>query len=220
MLFKTNSTIKKRSCLIIAYIYKITNDINGKLYIGKTEFSIQKRFQEHCKDAFRKRNEKRPLYDAIQKYGIEHFHIDLIEETSQPEEREIYWIEQYGSFKNGYNATLGGDGKRYADYDLIYALWKNENKSRQEIAELTGYDKATVTNALEACGVSKEERKKFIGTANQKPVACLDAKTLTVIETFTSIAEAERKYKTNQHIVDVCKGRRKTAGGYSWKFLA
>ena len=52
----------------------------------------------------------------MNKYGIEHFHIELIEETDNPEEREIYWIEKLGSFKNGYNATLGGDGKKYLDY--------------------------------------------------------------------------------------------------------
>lgn len=37
----------------MSYIYKITNKINKKLYIGKTEFSIEKRFKEHCSDAFR-----------------------------------------------------------------------------------------------------------------------------------------------------------------------
>lgn len=41
----------------MAYIYQITNDINQKIYIGKTEFSIEKRFKEHCKDAFKDRNE-------------------------------------------------------------------------------------------------------------------------------------------------------------------
>jgi predicted GIY-YIG superfamily endonuclease len=41
----------------MAYIYKIVNDINNKVYIGKTEFSIEKRFSEHCKDSV-KRNEK------------------------------------------------------------------------------------------------------------------------------------------------------------------
>lgn len=95
----------------MAYIYQIINDINNKIYIGKTEFSIDKRFKEHCSDAFKERNEKRPLYSAMRKYGIEHFHIELIEETDNPEEREKYWIEQKQSFKNGYNATLGGDGK-------------------------------------------------------------------------------------------------------------
>ena len=65
----------------MAYIYKIINQINDKCYIGKTEFSIEKRFKEHCQEAFRERSEKRPLYAAIRKYGIENFKIYLIEET-------------------------------------------------------------------------------------------------------------------------------------------
>ena len=109
----------------MAYIYQIVNDVNNKVYIGKTEFSIEKRFKEHCSDAFRERNEKRPLYAAMRKYGIEHFHIELIEETDNPEEREIYWIEEKQSFKNGYNATLGGDGKKFIDYDLVLHTYSN-----------------------------------------------------------------------------------------------
>ena len=54
----------------MSYIYKIINDINDKVYIGKTNFSLEKRFREHCQDAFRDRNEKRPLYAAMRKYGI------------------------------------------------------------------------------------------------------------------------------------------------------
>lgn len=97
-------------------IYKITNDINGKIYIGKTEFSLEKRFKEHCQDAFRERCEKRPLYAAMRKYGIEHFHIELIEETNIPEEREKYWIDYYNTYKYGYNATIGGDGSCLYDH--------------------------------------------------------------------------------------------------------
>ena len=100
----------------MAYIYQIINDINDKVYIGKTQRSLEERFQEHCKDAYKERIEKRPLYDAIQKYGVEHFHIELLEETTKPEEREIFWIKEKQSYENGYNATLGGDGKRRYDY--------------------------------------------------------------------------------------------------------
>ena len=101
------------------YIYQIVNDINDKVYVGKTNFSLEKRFKEHCKDAFNRKYEKRPLYSAMRKYGVEHFHIELLEETDNPEEREKYWIEQKHSYENGYNATKGGDGKSYLDYDLI-----------------------------------------------------------------------------------------------------
>ena len=37
----------------MAYIYKITNDVNGKIYIGKTYNSIEKRFKEHCRERLR-----------------------------------------------------------------------------------------------------------------------------------------------------------------------
>lgn len=60
----------------------------------------------------------------MQKYGIEHFTIELIEETDNPEEREQFWIQYYDSYHNGYNATLGGDGKKFLNYNQIYQLWQ------------------------------------------------------------------------------------------------
>ena len=72
----------------MAYIYQIRNNINGKIYIGKTESSIEKRFQEHCRDS-RKENINRPLYAAMRKYGIEHFRISLLEETDNPLKDDI-----------------------------------------------------------------------------------------------------------------------------------
>lgn len=59
--------------------------------------------KDGCKD--------RPLYQAMKEYGIENFSVETLEETENPEEREKYWIEYFSSFKNGYNATIGGDGK-------------------------------------------------------------------------------------------------------------
>ena len=108
----------------MAYIYQITNQINGKIYIGKTERTIQERWREHCKDYLRERCYDRPLYRAMRKYGLSNFTIELLEETNNPEEREIFWIEQKGSFKHGYNATMGGDGKKYIDYDLKIQIMK------------------------------------------------------------------------------------------------
>lgn len=75
----------------MGYIYKIINDINNKIYIGKTEFNIEKRFQEHIYDS-QKKYQHRPLYDAINKYGIEHFKIEQVEEcvSQQLNDREKY----------------------------------------------------------------------------------------------------------------------------------
>ena len=61
-------------------IYKIVNDVNSKVYVGKTTFTLEKRFKEHLSDATKRVEEQRPLYNAINKYGAEHFSIVLIEE--------------------------------------------------------------------------------------------------------------------------------------------
>ena len=199
----------------MAYIYKITNDINGKIYIGKTEFSIIKRLDEHIHDAFRERNEKRPLYAAMRKYGAEHFHIELIEETDNPNEREIYWIEQYGSFKKGYNATRGGDGKKYLDYDLIERVY-NETKSVKETGTILNIDKGHVSDILKSRGYNPT---KIRAELKQKPVAKIDLQTGKIIEVYSSIKEAEEKNNIQKHINQVCRGVRKSAGGYGWKYI-
>ena len=118
------------------YIYKIVNDINNKIYIGKTLNTIEHRFKEHCKDSKKSHNEKRPLYSAMNKYGVEHFHVELVEECDENilSDREKFWIENFGSFKNGYNATKGGDGTHYLDYDLIISTYK-ELKSCIDVAK-------------------------------------------------------------------------------------
>lgn len=110
----------------MGYIYKITNDVNNKMYIGKTNVSNpQTRWREHLKDYKKEQYKDRPLYRAMNKYGIEHFYFEVIEETENDEkscEREQYWINKlrtYIHFEdcNGYNATLGGDGKAYLNLD-------------------------------------------------------------------------------------------------------
>ena len=79
----------------MAFIYKITNDVNEKVYIGKTLRSVEKRWKEHIQDSKREHTENRPLYRAMNKYGIDNFHIETIEECSDElvEEREVFWIK-------------------------------------------------------------------------------------------------------------------------------
>ena len=122
----------------MAYIYQITNNINGKIYVGKTlKNNIQERWKEHLRDYKKSKYEKRPLYNAINKYGPENFSIKELEECSAAEasEKEIYWIEKLSSFKYGYNATKGGDGKiKYDHQKILEALRINPRPI--EIAKL------------------------------------------------------------------------------------
>lgn len=204
----------------MAIIYKIYNDINNKLYIGKTEKSIEKRFQEHCIDAFKKRCEKRPLYTAICKYGTQHFFIEEIEQTNNPEEREIYWINYYNTYKNGYNATKGGDGKSYIDYDLILKLWE-EGKNINTIYDITGYSKKSIRNYLKKLDNFEQDKQKRFMDNKAFQIMMLDKNTDEFIKNFISMNEAEKflnKVGAHRHIAEVCYGQRKTAYGYKWKF--
>ena len=106
------------------YVYKITNDINNKVYIGQTTRTIEERFKEHLYEVVRGRHLDWPLYKAMKKYGVQHFKPEIIEETCDLDERERFWIEVYRSFKDGYNATIGGGGRPYIDYDLVIETYK------------------------------------------------------------------------------------------------
>ena len=153
----------------MAYIYQIINDINDKVYVGKTQHSIEKRFKEHCSDAFKDRCQNRPLYRAMRKYGIEHFSIELLEETENPEEREIYWIEAKGSFKNGYNATIGGDGKSYLDYDLIIATYL-EVQNISETASILEVSPDSVSMILKSKNIPIKSSAELNKEKSGKPI--------------------------------------------------
>ena len=100
------------------YIYKITNDINNKVYIGQTVKKPEERWKEHQSryDKNYPAAAKKPLYLAMKKYGIEHFHFEVIQGNINTQEEldaaEIYWIHYYNSYIKGYNATFGGQGSR------------------------------------------------------------------------------------------------------------
>lgn len=208
----------------MAYIYKITNDINDKIYVGKTEFSIEKRFKEHCKDAFKETKEKRPLYSAMRKYGIEHFHIELIEECNNPEEREVFWIGYYRGYEDGYNATYGGDGKRLYDHEQILQMLKEQPYPKQIgccVDIIYNIAKQNNIKVINLGGINNVNAKKQIYQ--------YDKKTNEYIQSFDSTASAAQWCFENQkcstlnsgvrsHIGDCANGKRKSAYGYIWSY--
>lgn len=139
-------------------IYKIENLINGKIYIGQS-IDIKDRFSSHKRIPSSSEEIKKhyPLYRAFNKYGLENFSFEIIEqcEKNQLNEREKYWIDYYHSYYkdplgNGYNLTTGGDGCQRITQEQIQdfiTLWK-EGKSTGEIALLTGCDKKLIIRYL------------------------------------------------------------------------
>lgn len=212
------------------YIYIIKNDINDKVYIGKTLLSsIQERFKEHIKDSKRRDKEHRPLYNAMNKYGIEHFSIEQLEkcDASILSDREKYWINYYSSYSKGYNATLGGDGTPLYDYnDMVQLFCKG--KLIKEIAEIFECDSDTVRKALLNSDIQDTRKNQY--EKNKKAIAMLDKNNLNVIKNFSKIEEAAQYMLDNgiasgtlrsaaAAIGRVVNGQRASAYGYKWRLI-
>lgn len=207
------------------YIYKITNNINNKIYIGQTVRNIKERFREHLKNA--NSESKQPLYRAIAKYGKENFTIDIIEECNinKINEREIYYINKMNSYNNGYNATLGGEGRPRTDYAELSERFINSDKSMRIYCKENHIKESTLRQALNITDRMQEYRKRhpeFNCVSNKTQVAMIDKITGVIIKIFKSVNEAMKHLgisKNNGHINDVCKGKRNSAYGYKWQIV-
>lgn len=91
-------------------IYKATNKINGKCYIGQTRHSLEHRKAAHLRCA--KKGVETHFYQAIRKYGEENFEWEIIcsaNDKKRLNELETFYIQKYDSIKHGYNMVDGGD---------------------------------------------------------------------------------------------------------------
>lgn len=86
------------------YVYKITNKINGMMYIGET-MDFNRRIKEHCNPS-----NTSLIGKAIKEFGKENFSFKIIEYCSDFSEKEKFYIKEYDTlFPHGYNVSEGGD---------------------------------------------------------------------------------------------------------------
>lgn len=94
-------------------IYKVTNKINGKIYIGFTSDHLYNRKKVHKNKAFTQNNNIK-FHNALKKYGWEAFEWEVICQSLDGDYllkiMEPYFIQYYNSIQNGYNITKGGEG--------------------------------------------------------------------------------------------------------------
>lgn len=203
----------------MGYIYIIKNKINDKVYIGKTNLSIEKRFKQHTKECRKPRCEKRPLYAAMLKHGIDNFYIECLEETQNTSQREQYWISYYKSYQNGYNATLGGDGTKYVDKTKVIQEY-SKYKTIKDVIANTGHDAATIRRILKAANIDVVWNSDAVRKHKGRHIAQIDQNTGEIINVFLTIKEASRAVMANSK-VPIQKAlkntKRKYALGYLWK---
>lgn len=217
----------------MGYVYKITNDVNEKIYIGKTELANpHDRWKEHLSDYIKERNANRPLYKAMKKYGSEHFHFEVIEETNDTCEREKYWIDSlrtYVGFKDckGYNATLGGDGKSYLQlneeevikYHTEEAFYVLTDTSKHFCVDKNSIRNILIKNHVFWCPASYSSRRKTY--LEYGGVIQVDTKSKIILQTFENARQAAKELglKNATGINDACTVRKSHfSNGYLWYY--
>ena len=144
---------------MMAIIYKITNNINGKEYIGFTVYNIEKRWKQHC---WTNKYHNYPMQRAIKKYGSDAFVHQILYENKNDEwtlkVAEPFFISLYDTKKNGYNCTDGGEGT---------LGWKPTDEQRKRMSDS---QKASPYKGLSFLGKNhtKEARKKISENAKTR----------------------------------------------------
>lgn len=144
---------------MVCGIYKVKNEITGKVYVGQA-VNITKRWQQHINnyDNQNERTYDTHFYRAIRKYGIDNFSFSIVELCDQNElnEKEARWINYYHSYHNGYNSTLGGDGRIYIDRENFKNFYIENNVSITELANHFKIDRTTAGKILKELGIKAD----------------------------------------------------------------
>ena len=190
-------------------IYKITNKINHKIYIGQTRVTEPQRWQQHVWYANNCPNrDSLLLCYAIRKYGKENFQREIIEECDNDllNKREIYWINYYNSTdKNvGYNLTLGGEAcSKYSDKEILTAF--EQEKSVTRASRAIGMNRNAFSRRLQAMGYT---------TTREVPIEqySLQGELLNIYSNATVAAE-----ETGVNFHSITSSNTITSGGYIWR---
>ena len=223
-------------------IYKITNKITGKTYVGQS-IHIEQRWKEHLQGKGSKQ-----LHKDILELGIENFIFEILElcEKENLLEKEKFWVAFYNSYNDGYNENEGGDNsiqailatrKEIHCYDLN-GKYITSYVSVAEAERQTKVPNSNISKAARGDGRAKAGEyqwsyekleclppyKRTCIIKNPRTVSnARKVKQFTLngefIAEYDSIKQASEQTNTNYSSLGMaCNKKRKTAGGFIWRF--
>lgn len=208
-------------------IYLITNQLNGKQYVGQTVQSLEKRWKRHCWESTLNRNSM-AITKAIALHGSENFSIEVLEECKNQVElnaTEQKFIVQFNTLTpHGYNLTAGGNSKGYLSEETkrkISAANKNRQVSNSTKKKLSESHKGWVPSQ----STREKWRKAFQGKKQNQAIvkkrAVKLAKTYTLMSpegietTFTNMKEFCQQHKLSESKMnEVANGKRTQHKGW------
>jgi group I intron endonuclease len=184
------------------FIYKLTNTLNNKIYIGLTTESISERCRKRIAEAKYRDSRNSYILNAIRKHGSEVFKVEQIDTANSLKElqqKEIFYIQQYNSTdrKIGYNLTKGGEGnlglkmsdetKEKIRQKRLGNKWPEERKIKHsETLKSKNIDRS---KAIENCKLYNLKTSKKVGKYTLDNI---------LIEEYNSIKEAANKNNTSR----------------------
>lgn len=223
-------------------IYKLTNVVNGKIYIGQSK-NIHLRMKYHMADSVRVNDPRGnyPMYDDMRKYGFENFKLDIIELCEEDELNELerkYILEYNSTDENiGYNLTAEAHGfkdRRIVKLTHSPEIMKKHGERLRKWNLKQWQDAEYIKMKSEFSSKLQKERLKdpeylAIKTSQLKKATDKMKKRVgqyskdgTLIAEFDGIREAGRKTGIDHNTIQKVANKekyRKTAGGYVWKYL-
>ena len=208
------------------FIYKISNSVNDKVYIGITSYSIEQRYKWHVRDC--KSGVEKKLYKAMRKHGIDNFKIELLESADDSiiDKREEFYIEYYDSFNNGYNASPVSYGiKHHTEEDkkrmsekakgrkqskdtlekrsiAMKNFWEDKDELKKQYAQLA---KINFANREYTNEFRENVRHRMLGSTLSE-------------ETKQKIGDANRGKSQPHHVCPHCKKEGKSNAMKRWHF--
>jgi hypothetical protein len=208
-------------------IYKVTNKVNGKHYVGVSTKSLEERKKDHIKNS--KKGKTYAFQNAIGTYGADAFNweqIDTANSTDELAQKEKDYILKYDAKDNGYNSIGGGGIKKTVYQYALNGDLINSYPSLTSAADAVNVTKSTIGKA--STGVAKTCKGYVWSYYSSLPVILKDdrkkgvqqfTKNNEFVREFESVTEASTIANCNKtSIAKVCRGERKTCGGFLWKF--